>query len=45
VLSAGAGTVDLARPRFEVVGADVPVAWAPPRPLAAEPWGLDFGAV
>jgi hypothetical protein len=44
VLLAGAGAVDLARPRFEVVGADVPVTRIPRRPLAAEPQGLDFGA-
>jgi hypothetical protein len=31
-------------PRFEVVGADVPVTRAAERPLAAEPQGLDFGA-
>ena len=44
VLLAGAGAVDIARPRFEVVGAGVPVTWIPRRPLAAEPQGLDFGA-
>jgi hypothetical protein len=44
VLLAGAGAVDLARPRFEVVGADVPVTRPPSRPLPAEPRGLDFGA-
>jgi hypothetical protein len=43
VLLAGAGAVDLARPCFEVVGADVPVTQIPRRPLAAEPQGLDFG--
>ena len=43
VLLAGAGAVDLARPRFEVVGTDVPVTWIPPRQLAAGPQGLDFG--
>jgi hypothetical protein len=43
VLLSGAGAVDLARPRFEVVGTDVPVTWIPRRPLAAEPRGLDFG--
>ncbi len=43
VLLSGAGAVDLARPRFEVVGGDVPVTSAPRRPLAAEPQGLDFG--
>jgi hypothetical protein len=44
VLLAGAGAVDLARPRFEVVGADVPVTRTAKRPLAPEPRGLDFGA-
>ena len=44
VLLAGAGAVDLAAPRFEVVGGDVPVTGARRRPLAAEPAGLDFGA-
>jgi len=44
VLLAGAGAVDLASPRFEVVGTDVPVTRIPLRPLAAEPQGLDFGA-
>lgn len=43
VLLAGAGAVNLAAPRFEVVGADVPVTWVQRRPLAAEPRGLDFG--
>ena len=43
VMLAGAGAVDLAAPRFEVVGADVPVTWVPRRPLAAEPRGLDLG--
>jgi len=43
VLLAGAGAVDLARPRFEVVGPDVPVTELTGRPLAAEPRGLDFG--
>jgi hypothetical protein len=43
VLLSGAGAVDLAGPCFEVVGTDVPVTAAPPRPLAAEPRGLDFG--
>jgi hypothetical protein len=36
--------VDLASPRFEVVGADVPVTQAARRPLAPESQGLDFGA-
>jgi hypothetical protein len=44
VLLAGAGAVDLAGLRFEVVGADVPVTAVPGRPLAQEPQGLDFGA-
>ena len=44
VLLAGAGAVDLAAPRFEVVAGDVPVTGAPARPLADEPQGLDFGA-
>jgi len=44
VLLAGAGAVDLARPRFEVVGRDVPVTQVTRRPLAPEPRGLDFGA-
>ena len=43
VLLAGAGAVDLAALRFEVVGADVPVTGIPRKPLAAEPQGLDFG--
>jgi hypothetical protein len=37
VLLAGAGAVDLASPRFEVVGEDVPVTQAARRPLAPEP--------
>jgi hypothetical protein len=44
VLLGGAGAVDLARPRFEVVGSDVPVTRVTRRPLALEPRGLDFGA-
>ncbi|HTW04218.1 MAG TPA: hypothetical protein VMF87_28235 [Streptosporangiaceae bacterium] len=43
MLLAGAGAVDLARPRFEVVGTDVPVTISR-RALAAGPQGLDFGA-
>lgn len=43
VLLSGAGAVDLAGPRFEVVGAGVPVTMTL-RPLAPEPRGLDFGA-
>jgi len=39
------GAVDLAGPRFEVVGTDVSVTRIPRRPLAAGPQGLDFGAV
>ena len=45
VLLTGAGAVDLARPRFEVVGTGVPVTRIPRGPLAGEPQGLDFGAV
>ena len=45
VLLAGAGAVDLAGPRFEVVGTDVSVTRIQRRPLAAGPQGLDFGAV
>src|SRR3954447_2250636 len=44
VLLSGAGAVDLARPRFETVGTDVPVPGVERKPLAAEPQGLDFGA-
>ncbi len=44
VLLSGAGAVDLARPRFETVGADVPVTGVEGKPLAAEPRGFDFGA-
>ena len=45
VLPAGAGAVDLARPRFEVVGPDVPITLVARVPsLAVEPQGLDFGA-
>jgi hypothetical protein len=44
VLLAGAGALDLATPRFEVVGPDVPVTRTARTPLAAEPQGLDFGA-
>jgi hypothetical protein len=43
VLLSGAGAVDLAGPRFEVVSAGVPVTMTL-RPLAPEPRGLDFGA-
>jgi hypothetical protein len=43
LLLAGEGAVDLARPRFEVVGAEVPVTQTPQRPLAAHPKGLDLG--
>jgi len=44
VLLGGAGAVDLAMPRFEVVGTDVPVTQIARKPLAPEPRGLDFGA-
>jgi hypothetical protein len=44
VLLSGAGAVDLARPRFQVVDAGVPVTRPPGRQLAAGPQGLDFGA-
>ena len=44
VLLSGAGAVDLAGPRFEIVGTDVPVTGGEVRPLATEPQGLDFGA-
>jgi hypothetical protein len=43
VLLAGAGAVDLAEPRFEVVGSDVPVTKAGRKPMPAAPRGLDFG--
>jgi hypothetical protein len=43
VLLSVAGAADLAGPSFGVVGTDVPVTMAPPRLLAAEPQGLDFG--
>lgn len=43
VLLGGAGAVDLASPRFEIVDADVSVTMTPRRPLATEPQGLDFG--
>ncbi len=43
LLLAGAGAVDLAGPRFEVVGADVLVTAVAPQPLAPEPQSLDFG--
>jgi hypothetical protein len=43
VLLAGAGAVDLAMPRFEIVGPEVPVTLIVRTPLAAEPQGLDFG--
>jgi hypothetical protein len=43
LLLAGAGAVDLAEPRFEVVGPDVPVTAVAPQPLAPEPQSLDFG--
>jgi hypothetical protein len=43
VLLNGVGAVDLARPRFEIVGTDVPVTGFTGKPLASEPQGLDFG--
>lgn len=44
VLLSAAGAVDLARPRFEVVGTDVPLTQGPARLLPSAPQGLDFGA-
>jgi hypothetical protein len=44
VLLEGCGAADLARPRFEVVGTDVPVTSSSRQPLAAEPRGLDLGS-
>jgi hypothetical protein len=44
LLLGGAGAVDLAAPRFEVVGTDVPTTPIRRKPLAPEPQGLDFGA-
>jgi len=43
VLLSGAGAVDLAEPRFETVGADVPVTAKPSPPLPDEPQALNFG--
>jgi len=43
VLLSGAGAVDLAQPRFETVGADVPVTSTPSPPLPDEPQALNFG--
>ena len=43
VLLSGPGAVDLAQPRFEIVGADVPVTSKPSRPLPEEPQALNFG--
>jgi hypothetical protein len=43
VLLGGAGAVDLARPRFEVVGTDVPITLISRKLMASEPRGLDFG--
>jgi hypothetical protein len=43
VLLSGAGAVDLAQPRFEIVGADVPVTAKPSPPLPEEPQALNFG--
>ncbi|HEX4094666.1 MAG TPA: hypothetical protein VHZ33_38610 [Trebonia sp.] len=42
VLLSGAGAVDLAQPRFEAVGTDVPVTAKPTPPLPEEPQSLDF---
>jgi hypothetical protein len=44
VLLTGAGAVDLARPRFEVVDTDVPITQDLRHPLPVGPQGLDFGA-
>jgi len=43
VLLSGPGAVDLAQPRFETVGADVPVTSKPSPPLPDEPQALNFG--
>jgi AraC family transcriptional regulator len=43
VLLSGAGAVDLGQPRFETVGADVPVTAKPSPPLPDEPQALNFG--
>jgi hypothetical protein len=43
VLLSGAGAVDLAQPRFEEVGTEVPVTAKPPTPLPDEPQALNFG--
>jgi hypothetical protein len=43
VLLSGAGAVDLARPRFEAVGTEVPVTARPRPPLPDEPQALNFG--
>jgi hypothetical protein len=43
VLLSGPGAVDLAQPRFETVGADVPVTSTPSPPLPDEPQALNFG--
>jgi hypothetical protein len=43
VLLSGAGAVDLAQPRFEEVGTEVPVTAKPPAPLPDEPQALNFG--
>jgi hypothetical protein len=43
VLLSGPGAVDLAQPRFEIVGADVPVTATPSPPLPDEPQALNFG--
>jgi hypothetical protein len=44
VLLAGAGAIDLARPRFEAVDGTVAVTRTPGRVLAAGPRSLNFGA-
>lgn len=43
ILLAGAGAADLAQPRFETVGAEVPVTGQPTPPLPDEPQALNFG--
>jgi hypothetical protein len=45
VLLSGAGAVDLAQPRFEAVGPEVPVTLKPPAPLPDEPQALNFGGL
>ena len=43
ILLSGAGSVDLAQPRFETVSTDVPVTAKPSPPLPDEPQALNFG--